>query len=91
MLNDPHAGVVNESELALIRIGKPDDIAAIRDYASPRLAALDGGFLVNLSTLDDPWVEDLLNEALKQATDKSRRRLVAHALALRRARIDASR
>ena len=54
MLRDTNGGVVNESELALIRIGHPDDIAAIRDYATPRVDRLDGGFLLNLSLLDDP-------------------------------------
>src|SRR5262249_46579376 len=87
MLSDTNGVVVAGSELALIRIGHPDDIAASRGYASPRVANLDGMFLRNLYLLDDPWVEDLLNEAWEQATDNSRRRIVVNAQALRRDRM----
>src|SRR5262249_35864457 len=62
MLNDTNSIIVAESELALIRIGHPEDIEAIRNYASPRVETLDLEFLRNLALLDDPWVEDLLNE-----------------------------
>jgi HEAT repeats len=75
MLHDSNSVVVTESELALIRIGHPDDIAAIRDYASPRVESLDGTFIHNLSLLDDAWVEDLLKEAWEKARDNSRRGL----------------
>jgi hypothetical protein len=83
MLTDTNGIVVAESELALIRIGYPEDIAVIHDYASSRVDALSEEFLRNLSFLDDPWVEDLLNEAWQRAADNSRRREVVHAQAMR--------
>jgi hypothetical protein len=87
MLADANSIVVAESELALIRIGQPEDIAAIRDYASPRVETLSAEFLRNLSLLDDPWVDDVLKEAWRKAPDNNRRREVVHAQALRRDRM----
>jgi len=87
MLNDTNSNIVVESELALIRIGHPEDIVAIRDYASQRIETLDLEFLHNLSLLDDPWVEDLLNEAWRKATDNSRRWDIVDTQSLRRERM----
>ena len=87
MLGDTNSVVVAESELALILIGRPEDIIAIREYAWPRVETLDGAFLRNLSLLDDAWVGDLLNEAWNKARDNDRRRQVVHAQTLRRNRM----
>ncbi len=87
MLNDTNSNIVVESELALIRMGHPEDIVAIRDYASPRVETLGLEFLRNLSLLDDPWVEDLLNEAWRKATDDRQRWDIVETLSLRRERV----
>ena len=87
MLNDTNSNIVVESELALIWIGHPEDFVAIRDYASPRVERLDLEFLRNLSLLDDPWVEDFLNEAWRKATDNTRRWDIVETLSVRRERM----
>jgi hypothetical protein len=87
MLGDRNEVVVNESELALIRIGDPEDIAAIRDYAAPRVESLDATFLHNLYLLDDPWAADLLKEASRKAPDKQRRAIIVDAQTRRRERM----
>ncbi len=87
MVSDKNSIIVAESELALIRIGNLDDIAAIHDYAEARIETVDGEFLRNLSLLNDSWVDDLLKEAWEKAADNSRRREVAYAQAMRRDRI----
>ena len=87
MQRETNGVVVAESQLALILIGNPDDVRAIREYATPRIETLDGSFLRNLHRLDDPWVEELLEEAWEKATDNQRRREVVHAQTLRRSRM----
>jgi hypothetical protein len=87
MQNDTNSIIVAESELALIRIGHPEDIGAIRDYASPRVETLDHQFLRNLSLIDDPWVEELLNEAWRRSTDNSRRWDIVDTQSVRRERM----
>jgi HEAT repeat protein len=51
MISDRNSIVIAESELALIRIGYPEDIAMIHDYASSRVETLSAEFLRNLSPL----------------------------------------
>ncbi len=87
MRNDRNSVVVARAQRALLTIGNPDDIAAIRDYALPRAATLDGEFLNNLYVLDDPWVETLLQEAWEKAPDNARRAQVVGAQTRRRDRM----
>jgi hypothetical protein len=87
MRRDGNSVVVSRAQGALLAIGDPDDIVAIRDYAIPRAATLDGEFLLNLHVLDDPWVETLLQDAWDKAPDNARREQVVGAQTLRRDRM----